>query len=536
MRYIVFLLTLSCLLFSCGRTNEIGLKVKGAEELARIGEPDSAFRLLSGIANPEVLDDKTFARYCLTYAELSERLGEDMPFVRQMERASAYYEKQGTVDERINSLLYLGMSYEEETDFEWAMKSYLRAVEQAKEAKRYLSLGKLYHKIAGLHDFDNNYDEAKCSQLLSGEYYLRGNDSVSYIYSLRDMAWLHVFEEEYEEAIEYLEKAYRLALPINDSLLLSSLTNRLGVTYVEMGDYVSPEKYLLKSIAYDEAGSAPTFLALGDLYLYRKEYDKVRKYIKKAASYKTDNRMLPGGILYQYYLLEKALGNYSLSLDYYERYTSFSDSILMVDDQSNVLKVQKRYEHERLLSAMKDMTVKNQWILIICILLFMTICFSFIWYKYRAYKDKSERIKVLNDANKRLQEKEFKEKGLNTLITNIRENMLKDSDVYKKVYQNAGSLQLAEKNMLTDQEWLTLEELLKTVYPFFFDNLKKHFPDLTEAEKRFCCLLKLGLNNSQLAIFFNIQPNSVIHKRYRIMKKGHFENTKTTLDKIISEL
>ena len=68
------------------------------------------------------------------------------------------------------------------------------------------------------------------------------------------------------------------------------------------------------------------------------------------------------------------------------------------------------------------------------------------------------------------------------------------------------------------------------------DGLEKNFPGLTEEEKHFCCLLKLGLNNQQLAIFLNIQPASVDRRRYRIRKKGKLENTKTTLEEVVAML
>ena len=143
MKNAVLLFLLSCLFFGCNKDSEARLKIKEAEELIMSEKPDSAFVLLESITNPDVLNDKAFAHFCLIYARLSEQLGEDMPFVPQMERANAYFEKHGSPDEKMNCLLYLGMSYEEETDFEWAMKSYLQAVEIAKKAKKYLLVGKL---------------------------------------------------------------------------------------------------------------------------------------------------------------------------------------------------------------------------------------------------------------------------------------------------------------------------------------------------------------------------------------------------------
>ncbi len=138
MKNVILLFILFCLFFSCKSNNEINLKIKEAEELIRTEQPDSAFALLDGITNPEVLSDKVFAHFCMVSAGLSEQLGEDMPFVPQMERANDYYEKHGSPEDKMNSLLYLGMAYEGETDYEWAMKSYLSAVELAKKAKNYI--------------------------------------------------------------------------------------------------------------------------------------------------------------------------------------------------------------------------------------------------------------------------------------------------------------------------------------------------------------------------------------------------------------
>ncbi|MBC5642155.1 hypothetical protein H8S77_04570 [Parabacteroides sp. BX2] len=536
MKNAILLFILFCLFFSCKSNNEINLKIKEAEELIRTEQPDSAFALLESITNPDVLNDKTFARFCLIHAGLSEQLGEDMPFVPQMERANDYYEKHGSPEEKMNCLLYLGMSYEEETDFDWAMKSYLKAVEMAKKANNYLLAGKLYKKIAGLHDYEDNYDEAQRYQLLSGEYYLKGGDSLNYIYSIRDIGWIYTLKEEYGEASESYQKAYQLALNMNDSLLLSSMTNRLGINYKELGDYSLAEKYLYQSIAYDEAGSAPTYLALADLYTRKKDYEKTREYIEMVSMRCTPKCKLTGGLLYQLYLLEKEQGNYFLSLNYYEQYVNYADSIADLQARADVLKVERRYEYADLLNDNNELENRNQWIVIACVSLLVVSLFLLVLYKYRIAL-KNEYIlnqqKRISEANQALQEKEFAVKGLNDDILNIRENILRSSAVYKKIIKNSQSIEEAKKYPLTDQDWLTLKEILKTTYFLFIDNLQNQIPNLTEDEIRFCCLLKIGLNSQQLSILLNIQSASVSHKRYRIMKKGQLENTDITLEKFI---
>lgn len=536
MKNVLLLFILSCLSFSCERGSEVRLQIKEAEELIRLEQPDSAFTILKNIANPEVLNDKAFSHFCMVYAGLSEQLSEDMPFVSQMERANAYYKKHGSLEKQVNSLLYLGMAYEEETDYKLAMESYLSAVDLAKIAENYLLLGKLYNKMAKLHEFDDNYEGSKQCHLLSGEYYLKGNDSVNYIYSIRDIGWIHLLEEDYNAALRYHQDAYRLALPLNDSLLLSSLTNRLGITYKEMRNYALAEKFLFQSIAYDEAGSAPTYLSLADLYLGEKKYDKTREYIKKAILNKTPQRPLTGGILYQSYLLEKALGNYNLALDYYERFNHFADSIIEVQSQIDLRKVEKRYKHAKLLNRNTILELRYSRILDVSILLGVLILIGVYTYIRKLDKEKNELKKKQEYTAKSLQEKEFEVQGLSGKIQGIRKGILENTETYKKIMQNSCSIEVAKKNPLTNEDWLSLYGSLKMTYPFFMDGLEKQFPGLTEEERHFCCLLKLGLDNQQLAIFLNIQSTSVDRRRYRIRKKGKMENTRTTLDEVIAAL
>ena len=536
MKNAVLLFILSCLLFSCQRNSEIRLKIKEAEELIRIEQPDSAFTLLVEIANPDVLNDKSFAHFCLLYAGLSEQLKEDMLFVSQMERANAYYEKHGSPEEKMKSLLYLGMAYEGETDYEWAMKSYLSAVELAKKTKNYLLVGKLYNKMTKLYDFDDNYEEAKHCHLLSGEYYLKGKDSVNYIYSIRDIGWVYMVKEDYDEALRYHLDAYRLALPLNDSLLLSSLTNRLGNNYEKLKNYALAEQFLFQSITYDEAGSAPTYLALSGLFTEKGEYDKARKYIEMAVLHKTAERPLTGGILYQSYMLEKALGNYALSLDYYEHFNHFTDSVIELQSQMDLLKVEKRYEYAEVLSRNTILELRNSRLLVAGFLLGVSILFVYYYFTKKLKEEKEKQTKKQEETIKNLQEKELEVQGLDKQVSSIRKGILENTEIYKKVMLNAQSIEEAKKNPLTSQDWLSLYGTLKMTYPFFMDGLEKQLPGLTEEERHFCCLLKLGLNNQQLAIFLNIQSTSVDRRRYRIRKKGKMENTRTTLDEVIAAL
>lgn len=539
MRNAILLLLLACFLFGCKGSTDIRLKIKDAEELYLSQQPDSALTLLKTITNPDLLDNKTFAFWCLTYAEISDQLDEDMPFVPQMERASEYYEEHGTTKELIKSLMYFGQAYEEEKKFDNAMQVYLKAVDLAKGNKDCLLLGKLYNSIAKLHDFEDDYEESQLFYQLSGEYYLKGGDSLNYIYSVRDIGSICTLKEEYGVAAELFLKAYELALNFNDSLFLSSITNRLGINYKEMNNYPMAEKYLLQSITYDEAGSAPTYLALADLYTSQKEYIKARNYINMASLLSSTNQFFYGGLLYRQYILERELGNYALSLEYFEQYTCFADSISDLQEKTNVLKMEKRYEYEHLLNENKELDIQNQWIIILCCCLAIICLLLIVLYRYHLTMKEKYILKqqqIIQDKHSLLMEKELDLKGLSSAIKEIRENILTSTDVYKKIFENSQSVEKAKKYPLTDKEWIVLKECVKSTYISFFENLHNKFSNLTEEDIRFCCLLKIRLNTQQLSILLNIQPTSVSRRRSRIMIKGGFENTNTTLEKIIEKL
>ena len=60
-----------------------------------------------------------------------------MPYVSYLIQAQTWYEKDGTIDERIQIGLYLGRSYVEEKRYDEAMNTYLRVLDLAKDGKEY---------------------------------------------------------------------------------------------------------------------------------------------------------------------------------------------------------------------------------------------------------------------------------------------------------------------------------------------------------------------------------------------------------------
>lgn len=530
---------LFCFLFGCTVDQQVVLTLKQADKLLLSSKPDSAKVLLEQINTPEGLPASNYANWLLLYAEACDQLEEDVPIVPQMEKAENYYSKHGTTVEHAKSLLYLGRAYEEEKELDIGMEYYLQAANLAEGAGEYVLAGHICNRAAGLYDFEDYFDDAKRFYQKAADNFLLADDSLNYVYALRDIGSILHVKNKMEESLTYYKEAYVLSGQIGDSSQLSSLCNRIGVAYQEMDSFDLAEQFLFQSIIYEEEGSAPTYLALSGLYMKQNLYDKTDFYLHKASHSETTNKMIKGGIFYQHYLLEKKQNNYNKALLYYEQYTAFVDSLTDIQEYANVLKVEKRYDQSKLLNKNYVLQVKNQRILIACIILMLFCLLLILLYQYReALKNKRivQQQQQLQTTHAVLLKQELSVKGLECDIQQIRENILRTSTVCKKILANSDDIDVAKKKPLTEKDWLALVEVIRVTYLLFFEKLQTTLSGLSEEEIRFCCLLKIGLTSQQLAILLNIQPTSISHKRYRIMKKGGFANTNTTLEEIIQKL
>lgn len=526
------------ILFSCQEDKATEHTLQTAQKIL-VANPDSAVVLLRSINAPESLPTRTFARWCLLYAQACDEAGEDMPFVSQLKRTNEYFEKHGSPGEKALCELYLGHSHEEDKEFDRAMHHFLTAIDIAKKAKEYKIEGNIYNHIAQLYEFNDKYKDARSVYQKAGNCFMLINDSINYLYSLRDIGWTFAREGDFSEALKYCLQAYDIAISHQDSLLLSSLSNRLGICYKATNELGLSEKQLFQSISYQEKNSAPTYLAIADLFLHQKKHEKSYYYTQKASDSETINKSMQGGVLYQLYLIEKDLGHSTLALDYYEQYVAFNDSITDLQQKVDSEKVEKRYEQSKLLNTNYELYTKQQRTIILCILLLLACITTVLFYKIRISR-KNKRIhkqqELIQSNHAQLMAKELSVKGLEIDIQQIRENILHNSAIWEKIIRNSKSIPEAKQFPLTEKEWLSFTEIIKATYISFQENLFLKFPGLTVDEFRFCCLLKAGLNSQELSIFLNIQPESVNHKRYRVMKKGRYENKNLILENIIYQL
>lgn len=78
---------------------------------------------------------------------------------------------------------------------------------------------------------------------------------------------------------------------------------------------------------------------------------------------------------------------------------------------------------------------------------------------------------------------------------------------------------LIDRHLRVDKNWEGFQELFEKVHDDFYRKLMQRAPDLSPAEIRLCCLLKLNLPSKDMAAMLGISPDSLRIARYRLRKK-----------------
>lgn len=60
---------------------------------------------------------------------------------------------------------------------------------------------------------------------------------------------------------------------------------------------------------------------------------------------------------------------------------------------------------------------------------------------------------------------------------------------------------------LKDADWSLIINWTNLQYHQFYTRLEKDFPDFSELDKRYCCLIKMGFSSSQIAVLRTLSPS-----------------------------
>lgn len=527
----------------CKKENHILPLLQTAEQFLPT-YADSASILLDSISDPDGLDDEDFARWCMVSGKVTDETATGLLPLYQWKRAQEWFMKHGTAEERAQVALYLGRAYVEDGEYDKAMQVYADALELAKEHQAYNVAGYICAYMADLYGFRNITSECLKKRKEAGEFFKEAGNYKSYAYALKELACEWTLIDSFSYAMPLLHKADSISQLIPNKDLAAAIANAQGISYEMQQKYDSAEIYYLKAIATGSAESYKDSVALSQAYIKDNQLAKAYEIIEEV----TKDDKLSYNINEVYYQLYKAEGKYKEALYYKEICSDILDSLTMLQSETKVLEIEKKYNNAKIREENELLKIAQQRNIIIIVIILFLLLLSTAGYiifrqKSRAkiYRQQAEVDKIKIEFLHLSVELEEKKQSLQNALSNKEEYSNKLKQDIEKISHKYSQLQkqgletsavgkklisLSKKSKLegsqlisTDKAWRTIMMEVDKIYPRFYSLLKEAFLNLTESELQYCYLHIFGFDANDEAKLLGINPDSVRMKRTRINQK-----------------
>lgn len=416
--------------------------------------------------------------------------------------------------------------------------------------------------MADLYGFRDITSERLEKRKEASNFFKKARNYKSYAYALKDLACECTLTDSFNCTIPLLQKADSISQLLHNKDLTADVANAFGVIYEAQEKYKNAERYFLKAIETGSKESYKDSISLLHIYIKDNQLAKAHEWIETI----TKHNDIAYYFNQAYYLLYKAEGKYKEALHYKEICSDMLDSLTLVQNETKVLEIEKKYNNAKIREEnelLKITQQRNTIIIIIAISLFLLSVAGYIIYRQRskakiyyqqtildkmkiellhlsaALEEKKQILqKALadkeNNAHKLQQEIEV----ISYKYNRLQKQSLETSTVGKKLISLTKKNRLEDSQLPTDKTWHSIMTEVDKIYPQFYSLLKEAFPNLTESEYQYCYLHIFGFDANDEAKLLGINPASVRMKRTRIYQEVQLKHNKETFlrDYIIKNL
>lgn len=571
---IIVIITATAAVLSLGiyqkRTHQINASLLQIEQLM-YERPDSAWKILQHMPPISQVRKEEQALHALLFTQAQYKNHIPVKSDSLLRIAEAYYRTSNDSLHKAWTLFYLAQYYRDSDEKEKALSYF----QQANIASRNIENNQFKFLLnlhwAGLLTNEDAYEKGIEKYQTANRYAILLKDTLKQINLYGKWGWCCLLKEEDERADSLFNVGLTLSATTKDRIYDKYLLNRLSLTARERKDYKRALELVNRSLslAKDSTELYPLWNNKGEILLEMNQYDSAHFYLSK------DTRDYDPYFKATHYLnwsiYEEKIKNLPKALEYSKRYAELLDTIYQKRLESKVVNLQHKYDYSLIQSENKLLKIKRQRLYIsltaICMAV-LTVAVIF-FYKRREEKRKlAEQMRSKDDLMKemrlQLQEKTIdlhaaqekiieKETALDKELSQrekmrseysskeaaMRKEILRHSEIIRKMEQlNKMSQQdkiQSRSVVLSDEEQDNLAEVINICYNNFTDRLWKKFPTLTKADISLCCLIKIGISNSNMLYLLDTSKVALKKRKNRLKhdKMGMDEND--SLDEFIME-
>lgn len=561
--YMPLILYMAIIISACTR-HSYPQSLKDADSLCYIN-PDSSISLLEKIKKDISHTPEDVQMYYRLLCIQAKDKADKMEAKKEKDNITAiadYYEKQG--DKRLLPIAYYyaGRVYSELKEAPMALGYMQKAKDALKDGDNTELLSRVYSQMGYLFHYQEVYDESLKMFTAAYQINKNDNDTIGMIYDLRDISTAYEAKNEHNKALEYLQKAYRLANLYRNKYMIGTIEHYISSIYKIINKPDSAMKYAQKAFnIIAKVDSSSTFSLMADIYKSRKNEDSLLFYCKQIEQV--------GGVYAKEFAYENLTGIYLKRKNHaeanrcFKMYNIYKDSVNAIKRTDIIARMNAQYnynEKEKENIVLREKNSRNTLIVIsasiIATILLLTLILyirysrskryeQLTWYihseqmlneslqKSAAHiKKNKQRIKQLEaeiscmgkentELRKELEREKERLLSSNTIAEigikerNTSHEAIMNSPIYQAFYRMADK---SSHKKPSNKDWIELEKLLNRECNKFIDKLNSLYR-LSEIEYHVSMLIKLNFEPSKIAELVCCSQSNVSTIRRRLYTK-----------------
>ena len=333
-------------------------------------------------------------------------------------------------------------------------------------------------------------------------------------------------EDSYDEALDYINKAYDIAKKEQmTDLMCQTLTSLANIAWAKE-DYRQALDY-----AHQAESVATADLRPGTLQVLARSYLDLNMLDSAETAYR---QIDSGDDVHMAYIVQSNLAKIALRR---MGATKVEDDVDSAFEQIEnfyykALEQKDQYYQETLRQEMKNQQLEfrsqlyGRTLLITIVASLIVILAIVLVVRYR--------MQVQRQEKRQLQQEAARQKAqlhqTNEVVAFLQDFILERTEAMKKLNQSSDSL-----IYLSPHEWSEIERTLNAIDNNRFANLREQYPNMQEDDIRLCLLTRLGISNRTIGNIYCITVSAVQHRKLKLKKDVFGEsNPDITLEQILN--
>lgn len=434
---------------------------------------------------------------------------------------------------KLKALYHLGRYHAVKGEGDEAIKYFDEAYASLENSNDPSFQGKVIGMMGYTYYSNSQYDAAIRYYEESLPYFRRVGDQRSVAIAVSTIGSIYYQLKDYDAAKKQYLQSLEIKEEIKDSVLMSTDLTNIGLIYQKEGKLDSALVFALRALEIDERfnnqyGLADIYGDISSIYREKDELEKAVSYAVKSLDIAKTVNALPlirdaYNLLYTTY---SRIGNAKLALENHEQFKIYSDSIINISTQQELVNAQEKYEAEKkeqeiLLLEAENKEAKLKVSIAIVITISFILLLSLSYWQTMKRKERERKLEV-QSIQKELENYGLliheKDSFINSVIERLTSFTRELKTYESKKEMNVLIDSLRQNVNLTDDED-QLFNRIEQINSGFFRKLDEQADSLTKGERRLASLVQMELSNKEIGSILGINPKSVVQAKYRLKKK-----------------